>query len=160
MRGARSAFRGRPGFTLIELMVAVLIVAILARIAIPTYHDMLLRARAAEVQGLIHQVRVAVYEYHADTNGWPPDYNPGQTPEELAPYLGEGFSFDREGYQLDWENWILPDGSPGHPDTGVLLGISLTTEDERLGAALVGMLGETTAHYTLGNNYTFVLEGM
>jgi type II secretory pathway pseudopilin PulG len=141
-------------------MMVVLIVAILARIAMPSYQGLVYRARAASVMGDIQAIRVAVYAYNADTGQWPMDRGPGTLPPELEPYLGEGFSFNREHYQLDWENWILPDGSPKHADTGVLLGISLTTSDERFGAALGELLGSDRAHFTLSDNYTFVIAAL
>lgn len=150
----------RGGFTLIELMVVVLVVGILARLALPSYQGLVYRARAARVMGDINAIRVAAYAYNADTGQWPPDNYAGVMPTELEPYLGEGFSFDREHYQLDWENWILPDGSPKHANTGVLLGVSLSTEDEAFGAALGALLGSDRAHYTLSTNYTFVIAAL
>ena len=152
--------RGHPGFTLIELMVVVLIVGILARIAIPSYRQMVLKARAAEALSNIQAIRVAAYAYNSEHNRWPPDAGPGVSPPELRPYLGDGFAFDRDEYQLDWDNWVLPDGSPKHPETGVLLGVSLTTADPAFGQALVELLGPSTAHYTLGQNYTFVIAAL
>lgn len=149
----------RPGFTLIEVVVVVLFLGILARIAIPSYQQVVYRARAAAALGDINTVRLAAYEYNINTNEWPADVYPGEVPPELEPYLGENFTFDRGHYQLDWENWMMPDGSPKHGGTGVLLGISLTTTDEKLGAALEAVVGTDRAHYTLGDNYTFIIAG-
>ena len=147
----------RPGFSLVEATVVVLFLGILARIAAPAYLQVAHRARAAAALGDINTVRLAAYEYNLDTNEWPADVNPGIVPPELEPYLGETFTFEREHYQLDWENWVMPDGSPRHPSTGVLLGVSLVTSDEQLGAALEEVVGTETAHYTLGDNYTFII---
>lgn len=78
------------------------------------------------------------------------------------PYVLEeaGPPFQGMGYRMDWENWVLPDGLPKHPDTGVLLGTSIVTEDHELGQAVVDFLGGAMAHYTLGTKYTFVVERM
>jgi prepilin-type N-terminal cleavage/methylation domain-containing protein len=145
----------RDGFTLLELMVVVLVVGILARLALPAYQGLVLKARAAEALGDINAIRVAAYAYNADTNRWPPDVNRGVVPPELVPYLGDGFTFDREHYRLDWDNWMLPDGSPRYPDLGVLVGVSITTTNEALGNALIGLLGENTVQYTINEHYTF-----
>ncbi len=151
--------RDRRGFTLVEAMTALLITSTLARIALPNFQEMKLKAQATEIVGAIRQVEVAAMNYNADTHQWPDDTWPGEVPPELADEL-EGVSFDRQGYQLDWENWRLPDGLPKHPETRVLLGVSITSENEDLGNAIVELVGESRAHFTLGDNYTFVLEGM
>lgn len=150
----------RSGFTLVELLIVILLIGIVARIAIPAYQRVVLRARAAEALSNMQSVRIAAYAYNADTNEWPPDNAPGIRPPELEPYLGTQFPFETDTYQLDWENWVMPDGTPKHPDTGVLLGVSITTTNAALGQAVVDLAGAGTAHYTLGNNYTFVIAAL
>jgi prepilin-type N-terminal cleavage/methylation domain-containing protein len=150
----------RRGFSLIELTIVLLIVATLAALAMPAYKSMLVRARAAKVVGDFNTVRVAVFNYYADHNTWPPDNYPGIVPPELKAYLPSDFTFDHDRYELDWENWVLPDGMPMHPETHVLLGISVVTQDEALAGRVVGLLGKGMAHFTLSDNYTFVLQGM
>ena len=145
----------RAGFSLIEITVVVLFLGILVRIAAPSYLELVYRARAAAALGDLTAVRHAVFEYNLDTNRWPADVYPGIVPPELEPYLGEGFTFHRDHYQLDWENWLLPDGTPKH-DNGVLLGVSIVG-DEKLGEALVTVVGYERARYTLGDNYTFII---
>ena len=169
LRAARSPVRARGacghrrrgesgGFTMIEVVTVAVVMGTLVRIAMPNFHEVLLKARAAEVVGDFEVVRVAVANYHADHLEWPPDAYPGQVPAGLEEYLPEGFSFTRAGYLLDWENWVLPNGLPQHPATGILLGVSISTDDAELGNAVVDLLGGTMAHYTLGNSYTFVIE--
>lgn len=150
----------RPGFTLIELTIALFIVATLAALAMPTYHRMIVKARAAKVLGEFNTIRVAAFNYFTEHNEWPPDQEPGNIPPELITYLPSNFTFRHGDYELDWENWILPDGTPKHPETHVLLGISVTTQDQYLAAAVLDLLGKNTAHYTLNDNYTFVIQGM
>lgn len=147
----------RGGFSLVELLVVVLVVGILVRMALPAYHQVMLRARAAQALGEINAIRHAAYSYNSDTSQWPPDVKRGVVPPELVPYLGGDFTFIQEGYRLDWDNWIMPDGTPKHPNTGVLLGISVATDNEALSEALVRLVGESVAKYTIGQNYTFII---
>ena len=146
----------RAGFSLIEITVVVLFLGILTRIAVPSYLDMVYRARAAAALGDLNAVRHAALEYNVDTNAWPADVYPGIVPPELGPYLGADFTFQREHYRLDWENWLMPDGTPKHGN-GVLLGVSIVTTDDRLGQALETVVGYDRARYTLGDNYTFII---
>ena len=57
------------GFTLIELMVAVVVLAVLVAIAIPQYMPLQKRARESEVKSVAHTLQVAVEDYKC-TPGW------------------------------------------------------------------------------------------
>jgi prepilin-type N-terminal cleavage/methylation domain-containing protein len=146
----------RAGFTLVELLVVVLILSILVRIALPSYRQITLRASAAAIMGDISVVRHAAFNYFADHGHWPPDVNRGVTPPGLVPYLPDGFTFRGEGYNLDWDNWTLPDGTPKHSGVKVLVGISVATTNPALGEAFLAVLGGAAAH-TLGEHYTYVI---
>ena len=56
----------QQGFTLIELMIVVAIIAILAAIAIPAYRDYLVRTQVSEGASLTGAAKVAVDEYYAN----------------------------------------------------------------------------------------------
>lgn len=149
----------RWGFSLVEIMTVLLITSAVARVAVPNYHNVHLRARAAEVAGDFEAVRHAAFLHLAERYGWPEEEPAGVTPEALRPYLPDGFRFRKETYELDWEHWRLPDGLPGNPESGELIGVTLVTEDVELARAVAALLGNTP-HYSVSGTYTFVIEGL
>lgn len=54
------------GFTLIELMIVVAIIAILAAIAIPAYQDYLIRSQVSEGASLASGPKTAIAEYYSN----------------------------------------------------------------------------------------------
>ena len=61
----------QKGFTLIELMIVVAIIAILAAIAIPAYQDYIIRAQVSEGAVLASGNETALAEYQQNTGSWP-----------------------------------------------------------------------------------------
>jgi len=60
------------GFTLIELMIVVAIIAILAAIALPAYQDYLIRAQVTEGVSLATGARAAVWDFVSQKGRMPP----------------------------------------------------------------------------------------
>ena len=64
----------QKGFTLIELMIVVAIIAILAAIAIPAYQDYVVRSQVTEGLSLADGSKTAVAEFYTN-HGYPPATN-------------------------------------------------------------------------------------
>ena len=77
------------GFTLIELMIVVAIIAILAAIAIPQYKKFQLKAKTAEAKANLGSIRSCEEAYAAEndvyvTAAWNPSGNPTTTKQNWA----------------------------------------------------------------------------
>jgi prepilin-type N-terminal cleavage/methylation domain-containing protein len=147
----------RGGFSLVELLMAVSIVGILAAIAIPNMRNMTFRARATTVAADLEVLRLATLDYNADMHGWPADTPAGVVPPELVGHLPEGFSFDGNGYQLDFENIPFPSGLPGDPTTTLLIAATVISTDDRLHNAVAELLGGNIVA-SAGNTHTVVID--
>ena len=62
----RAQSTGCRGFSLIELMVVVAVVAILASIAVPSYQDYVLRSKLVDAVSSLSQLRVRMEQYYQD----------------------------------------------------------------------------------------------
>ena len=61
----------QKGFTLIELMIVVAIIAILAAIAIPAYQNYLIRSQVSEGAVLTDGAKTAMAEFYSNTGQFP-----------------------------------------------------------------------------------------
>jgi type IV pilus assembly protein PilA len=63
--------RASAGFTLIELMIVVAIIAILSAIAVPAYRDYIVRTQASEGFIIASGAKAAIWDFITDKGGYP-----------------------------------------------------------------------------------------
>ena len=71
--------RSSQGFSLVELMIVVAIVAILAAVAIPAYINHIMRSRQADAYHNLLDIRAAQEMYYSLYNDYAGDYEPIHT---------------------------------------------------------------------------------
>ena len=79
----------QKGFTLIELMIVVAIIAILAAIAIPAYQNYLIRAQVSEGAVLASASETALAEYYQNTGKFPSTAASAGLPSNAASTTGK-----------------------------------------------------------------------
>lgn len=87
----------QQGFSLIELMIAIVIVGIITAVAIPNYRDYVTRSRIPEATAALGDLRVRMEQYYQDNRTYPTGgcvvapTVPGAT--QLQVPLGRNFNF-------------------------------------------------------------------
>jgi prepilin-type N-terminal cleavage/methylation domain-containing protein len=76
--------RRAAGFTLLELLIVVSIIAILASIAMPKFANVLQHAQEGSLKGNLGTMRSALSIYYADNNGIYPSCTPGPSSAVFA----------------------------------------------------------------------------
>ena len=79
----------QKGFTLIELMIVVAIIAILAAIAIPAYQNYLIRSQVSEGMVLTSGARAAVSEFYSNYGRFPLTNQSAGLPTNAASITGK-----------------------------------------------------------------------
>jgi len=143
----------RRGFTIVEIWTVMLIMGILSAIAILKYIDLKNNARTAEISGAISVIRVAAYAYEADHQyQYPAESGPGTIPSELLPYLPSNFSFVKDEYTLDWDNF-----TGAGPSAPYQIGVTVWCNDPKLMSKVVQYLGADSPYYWTGTSFTYML---
>jgi prepilin-type N-terminal cleavage/methylation domain-containing protein len=148
--------RRRAGFTFVELLTVLIVLGLLASLAILKYVDLTHRARAAQAAGDLQAVRIAAYGAWYETGKWPAEVGPGVIPPGLAAYLPTGFTFQRNAYTLDWENFVPANGGT---TAGMQVGVVVSSTDARLQHALENALGNKLPFTNVGGTLTFIIVG-
>lgn len=149
--------RRRAGFTLIEIFIVMIIIGLLARLAVPRFHDMKMRATAAKIVGDVRAIQLAVSTHHADTNGWPSNAGAGVVPNELVTYLPHLFSFVKPEYVLEL-NVTPPVG--GSAIENAIVTVDVTSTDPHLLPILALIAQPGLGQYPIAGKYTFILAGI
>ena len=106
--GKTAGSRGQRGFTLVEMMVVVAMIGILVSMAVPTYRNMVERARETVLKQNLFTIRDVIDQYYADKGKYP------DTIEELvsAGYLRH-IPIDPFTQQADWKTVPFTGADPG-----------------------------------------------
>jgi len=80
------------GFSLIELMIVVVILGILAAVAIPAYHNHIMRSRQADAYHNMLDIKAAQEMHYSMYNEYAGPYTPLITPNTLSNLLSFSYS--------------------------------------------------------------------
>jgi prepilin-type N-terminal cleavage/methylation domain-containing protein len=145
----------RAGFTLIELMITVIIIGMLSAIAVPKFREVRRRAMATQIMGDFDVMRHAALSFYVDSGYFPEPVGPGEIPPGLVRYLPTSFTFVKQSWTMNYENWTGL--SPMYSSTGILVGISFSTPDTNLGRTAMTLIGNAPA-FTVDDRYTFLIS--
>jgi len=96
------ALRRQTGFTLIELMIVIMIVAILAAIAVPSYRQFVVRNAESQVQARMQELDIELNRWRASALTYK-----GFTPKKVASNGDVSYAYD----ETDNKTIYVPKGS-------------------------------------------------
>lgn len=116
----RQTGRRRCGFTLIEVLIVITVIAILSMLVIPRAMAARRQAKEAQLRGNLKQLRDCIERFEATTVAWPPsldDVMVATGTDISADFDGRGGSVDRMAY--DGPYLVTGSGAvPKDPFTG------------------------------------------
>jgi len=125
--------RGRKGFTLIELMVVVAIIAILAAIAIPQYRKFQLRSKTTEAKENIGAIVTAEEGFaaehglYAQCSAAPNGVTPGSTKHAWSVQT-DGAGFDLIGFRPSGDVYYVYGVKSGAPQSPASAGSNMNND--------------------------------
>ncbi len=139
---SRMANRKSKGFTLIEMLIVIVVIAILALIVIPRLLGAGRKAKEATLRGDLHQIRNAVQQFEADCGDYPAAL------ADLMTKPGEGNG--GTGVALDTNGWQGPylrtpdDALPKDPftDSSTTWAYTASTGHVQSGSTLTAINGD------------------
>ena len=95
----------RNGFTLIEILIVITLVAILAGIGLATYTNSVRRAREATLKEDLFRMRDAIDQYYADK---------AKYPSALADLVTDGYlrEVPKDPFTDSAESWVVENAEP------------------------------------------------
>lgn len=149
--------REQGGFTLVEMLITLSIIAVLVRVSMPAYQSVRRQAFAAQAAGDFNTIRAAAVAQYEATGNYAADAPMAIVPAGMASYLPAKFTFVRPAYQLDWEHFVVSDTSSSRPTSGQVMALTVAATDSLVGLQILHTLGSNCAHWSVGNAHTFVV---
>jgi general secretion pathway protein G len=106
---SRLASRKSKGFTLIEMLIVIVVIAILALIVIPRLLGAGRKAKEAALKGDLHQIRNALQQFEADCGDYPTALDQLMTAIADGDLGGNGIALDAVAWQGPYLR--TPDGA-------------------------------------------------
>jgi type IV pilus assembly protein PilE len=127
--------KGQQGFTLLEVMIVVVIVAILASIAVPAYSDYVIRGQIAQAYATLGAQRVRMEQFYQDMR----TYNGACTNGTVAPEMADTDLFNYSCVINDQSYTLVADGLAG------VTGFQFTVDQNNNRATPAAPAGWTTS---------------
>ena len=96
---SRLVNRKSKGFTLIEMLIVIVVIAILALIVIPRLLGAGRKAKEATLRGDVHQLRNSIQQFEADCGDYPSALSQLMTEPAAGSTGGGGIALDVNGWQ-------------------------------------------------------------